>query len=100
MVVILDIWNYIESLRCTVADLTQRILKAQKNVEQIKFLINQWKDAPLFDRIDKERVEPLLNLTGINIIKVLSSLRLQGILLTFLLLKIIIKSLTFYLQTW
>ena len=69
VVVILDIWNYIESLRCTVADLTQRILKAQKNVEQIKFLINQWKDAPLFDRIDKERVEPLLNLTGINIIK-------------------------------
>ena len=60
----LDIWNYIESLRCTATDLSQRVTKAQRNVEQIAFLINQWKDAPMFTRIEKERTEPLLNLSG------------------------------------
>ena len=60
----LDIWNYIESLRCTATDLSQRVVKAQRNVEQIAYLINQWKDCPLFTRVEKERTEPLLNLSG------------------------------------
>ena len=62
----LDIWNYIESIRCTATDLSQRVLKAQRNVDEIKFLINQWKDLPLFQRTDKEKTEPLLNLSGIK----------------------------------
>ena len=62
----LDIWNYIESIRCTATDLSQRVLKAQRNVDEIKFLINQWKDLPLFQRTDKEKTEPLLNLSGIR----------------------------------
>ena len=61
-----DIWNYIESIRCTATDLSQRVLKAQRNVDEIKFLINQWKDLPLFQRTDKEKTEPLLNLSGIR----------------------------------
>ena len=73
-----DIWNYIENLRCTAADLSQRVLKAQRNVEKIKFLINQWKDSPLFQRIEKERVESLLNLKGMSIINYLGLLKLQG----------------------
>ena len=63
---LLDIWNYIESIRCTATDLSQRVLKAQRNVDEIKFLINQWKDLPLFQRTDKEKTEPLLNLSGIR----------------------------------
>ena len=63
---VLDIWNYIESIRCTATDLSQRVLKAQRNVDEIKFLINQWKDLPLFQRTDKEKTEPLLNLSGIR----------------------------------
>ena len=66
-----DIWNYIESIRCTATDLSQRVLKAQRNVDEIKFLINQWKDLPLFQRTDKEKTEPLLNLSGIRNIQLL-----------------------------
>ena len=63
-----DIWNYIENLRCTVTDLSQRVLKAQSNVSTIKLLINQWKDSPLFERIDEEKsTERLLNIKGNNI---------------------------------
>ena len=68
----LDIWNYIENLRCTAADLSQRVLKTQRNVEQIRLMINQWNHSPLFQRIDitdKKRTQPLLNLTGKSILK-------------------------------
>jgi len=61
---LLDIWNYVENLRCTASDLRLRVSKSQANVEKIKYLINRWKDRPLFKRIDKAKVEPLLNMKG------------------------------------
>ena len=53
-----------ENLRCVVMDLSLRVSKAQENVEAIKVLMQQWKDIPLFVRIDDGRSEGLLNLKG------------------------------------
>ena len=58
------IWNYMENLRCTVTDLSYRVTKAQENVAAIKYLVNKWKDKPMFERIDDGKSESLLNIKG------------------------------------
>ena len=53
-----------ESLRCTVTDLSRRVTKAQENVLAIKSLVNKWKEKPLFSRVDDGKAEILLNIKG------------------------------------
>ena len=53
-----------ESLRCTVTDLSRRVTKAEENVIAIKALVNKWKEKPLFARIDDGKSEILLNIKG------------------------------------
>ena len=61
---LIGIWHYMESIRCSVKDLNQRVVKAQENVTTIIKLINKWNEMPLFVRINQERIEPLLNIEG------------------------------------
>ena len=58
------IWHYMESLRCTVTDLSRRVTKAEENVIAIKTLVNKWREKPLFARIDDGKAETLLNIKG------------------------------------
>jgi dynein heavy chain len=58
------IWNYMENLRCIVMDLSQRVSKAQENMETIKTLIRQFQDAPLFEREKDGKTEGLLSIKG------------------------------------
>ena len=59
------IWNYIESLRSTVTDLSKRVAKAQQNVEDIAKLMKSWKGKPLYTRVENSEVkEQLLDVQG------------------------------------
>jgi hypothetical protein len=55
-----------ENIRCVIMDLSLRVSKAQQNVQTIRTMMQQWKDQPLFVRIDDSKLESLLNITGNN----------------------------------
>ena len=66
------IWNYIESLRSEVTDLSQRVAKTQQNVEEVTKIMQQWKE-PLYTRTNTGAKENLLDLKGMYISTLLST---------------------------
>ena len=70
------IWNYIESLRSEVTDLSQRVAKTQQNVEEVTKIMQQWKE-PLYTRTNTGAKENLLDLKGMYISTLLSTSSLE-----------------------
>ena len=59
-----NIWSYIENLRLTATDLSKRVARTQKNVEDIAKLMKTWKDQPLYMRTANDTKINLLDIKG------------------------------------